>query len=174
MEAVADGAEDLVRAGGGFPSRRVVVERDQHVRPAEIGSLAERCGLPAGQGGAAGSQADVAARVGQDDGDRVEWSFHDDGCCASTEVITGVVEAEQQVALVVCAGGGAVQVFRYVRVGAGAGAADETGERPLLVVDGQHDPVSEVIDEGPAGGDSGQPGGLDRVVWTAVAAEVVG
>ena len=33
---------------------------------------------------------------------------------------------------------------------------------------------SEVIDERPAGGNAGQPGGLDRVVRMAKAAEVIG
>ena len=79
MQAVADGAEDVVRADGGLAARRVVVERDEDACPAEIGGAGERFGLPAGQGGAAGSQADVVAWIGQGDGDRVEGSFHDDG-----------------------------------------------------------------------------------------------
>ena len=43
---------------------------------------------------------------------------------------------------------------------------------PVLVVDRQHDPVPEVIDERSAGTDTGQPGGLDRIVVVAAAAEV--
>lgn len=72
MEAVADGAEDVVGADGGFAARGVVVERDEDSCPAEVGGVGERFGLAGGQGGAAGGQADVAAGVGQGDGDRVE------------------------------------------------------------------------------------------------------
>ena len=49
-------------------------------------------------------------------------SFHDDGRCAVSEVPTPMVEAEQQVTFLVCAGLGAVQVFRYGGAGAGSGA----------------------------------------------------
>src|SRR5207245_7908966 len=38
----------------------------------------------------------------------------------------------------------------------------------------QHDPVAEVVDERAAGGDAGEPGGLDRVIVVAEGAEVAG
>ena len=88
--------------------------------------------------------------------------------------VAGLVQAEQQVAFLVAAGLGAVEVFRDVRAGTGAGAADEPGECAALVVDREHDPVPEVVDERSAGGEAGEPGGLDRVVVVAEAAQVVG
>ena len=114
---------------------------------AKVGGAAERGGLAAGQGGAAGSQSCVMARICQSDGDRVEGSFHDDGGGAAGEVIARVVKPEQQVTLLIGAGRRSVQVSRYVRASAGADATDEPGEVSLLVVDRQHDPVPEVIDE---------------------------
>ena len=41
-------------------------------------------------------------------------------------------------------------------------------------MDREHDPVPEVVDERAAGGDAGEPGGLDRVVVVAEDAEVAG
>ena len=114
---------------------------------AKVGGAAERGGLAAGQRGAAGSQSGVMAWVGQGDGDRIEGSFHDDGGGAAGEVIARVVKPEQQITFLIGAGRRSVQIFRYVRASAGADATDEPGEVSLLVVDRQHDPVPEVIDE---------------------------
>jgi hypothetical protein len=113
LQAVAEGPEDVVGADGSLAACRVVVEGDEDPGLAKIGGAAERCGLAAGQGGAAGGQAGVVVRVGQDDGDRVEGSFCDDGGGAVGEVTTGVVKSEQQVTFVVGAGGWSVQIFRY-------------------------------------------------------------
>ena len=77
-----------------------------------------RRGLLAGQGGAAGGQAGVLAGVGEGDGDGVERPFGDDRDRAPGEGGAGLVQAEQQVALLVGGGLGAVEVFRDVRAGA--------------------------------------------------------
>ena len=140
MQPTADRAEDVVGADGGLAAGLVVVERDEDAGAAEVGGLREDSGLPAGQGGAAGRQAGVAAGICQGDGDGVEGAFHDDRCCAAGEQVAGLVEAEQQAAFVVAAGLGAVQVLRDLRAGSGAGAAEEPCDVPVLVMDGERDP----------------------------------
>ena len=92
------------------------------------------------------------AGVGGGDGDGVEWSFHDDGGGFAGEGRAGVVQPEQQAAFLVCGGLGAVEVFRHVWAGARVGASDEPGGHAAGVVDGEHDPVPEDVDEGAAGG----------------------
>ena len=114
---------------------------------AKVGGAAERGGLAAGQRGAAGSQSGVMAWVGQGDGDRIEGPFHDDGRSAAGQVTARLVKPEQQVTFLIGAGRRSVQIFRYGGTSAGAGAADEPGEVPVLVVDRQHDPIPEVIEE---------------------------
>jgi hypothetical protein len=174
LQPAADRAEDAVGADGGLAAGLVVVERDEDAGAAEVGGLREDSGLPAGQRGAAGRQSGVAAGICHGDGDGVEGSFHDDRRCAAGEQIARLVEAEQQAAFLVAAGLGAVQVLRDPRPGSGAGAAEEPRDVSALVMDREHDPVPEVVDERAAGGDAGEPGGLDRVVVVAEGAEVAG
>jgi hypothetical protein len=54
------------------------------------------------------------------------------------------------------------------------GASDEPGGHAAGVVDGEHDPVPEGVDEGAAGGWFGEPGCLDLAVVVAEAAQVIG
>ena len=70
--------------------------------------------------------------------------------------------------------GGPPQVLRDLRGGSRAGAAEEPRDVPVLVMDREHDPVPEVVDEASAGGDAGEPGCLDRVVVVAEGTEVAG
>ena len=121
-----------------------------------------------------GASPAMLAGVGDGDGDGVERPFGDDGDGAPGEGGAGLVQAEQQVAFLVGGGLGAVEVFRHVRPGIGAGAAGEPGQGAAGVVDGEHDPVPEPVDEGAAGGAGGEPGGLDHVVVVAEAAQVAG
>jgi len=44
----------------------------------------------------------------------------------------------------------------------------------VLVVDGQHDPVPEVVDERAVGGAAGEPGRLDVAIGVPEAAQVPG
>ena len=161
-------------ADGGFASCGVGVERDEDSGAGQVGGLAELGGLLAGECGAAGCQPGVTAGVSDADGDGVEGAFHDDGDGSPGEIGAGLVQAEQQVALLVGGGLGAVEVFRRVRPGVGAGAAGEPGEHAGGVVHGEHDPVPEPVDEGSAGGAGGEPGCLDRVIMVAEAAQVAG
>ena len=55
-----------------------------------------------------------------------------------------------------------------------AGAAEEPRDVSALVMNRQHDPVAEVVDERAAGGDACESGGVDRVVVVAEGAEVAG
>ena len=174
LEFAGERAEDAVGADGGLASCRVGIERDDDPGAGQVGGLAEQSGLLAGQGCAAGCQPGVPTRVGDGDGDGVERSFHDDGDSSPGEGGTGLVQAEQQVALLVGGGLGAVEVFRYVRPGTGAGSACEPGERAGRVMHGEYDPVPEPVDEGSAGGAGGEPGGLNRVVVMAEVAQVAG
>ena len=173
LQSAADRAED-VKARTAALRPAVVVERDEDSGAAEVGGPRENGGLLAGQGGAAGCHAGVVAGVCHGDGDGVEGAFHDDRRCAAGEQIARLVEAEQQAAFLVAAGLGAVQVLRDLRGGSWAGAAEESRDVPLLVMDREHDPVPEVVDERAAGGNAGEPGGLDRVVVVAEGAEVAG
>ncbi len=161
-------------ADGGFASCGVGVERDEDSGAGQIGGLAELGGLLAGEGGAAGCQPGVMAGVGDADGDGVEGAFHDDRDRSLGEIGAALVQAEQQVAFLVGGGLGAVEVFRCVRPGVGAGAAGEPGEHAGGVVHGEHDPVPKPVDEVSAGGAGGEPGCLDRVIMVAEAAQVAG
>ena len=121
LEVAGERAEDAVGADGGFASGGVGVERDDDPGAGQVAGLAEQGGLLAGQGGAAGGQAGVLAGVGEGDGDGVERPFGEDRDRAPGEGGAGLVQAEQQVALLIGGGLGAVEVFRYVRAGARGG-----------------------------------------------------
>ena len=96
------------------------------------------------------------------------------GVAPRGEQIARLVEAEQQAAFLVAAGLGTVQVLRDLRAGSGAGAAEEPRDVSALIMDREHDPVPEVVDERASGGKPGEPGGLDRVVVVTEGAEVIG
>ena len=130
MQFAGERAQDAVGAGGGFASGQVVVEGDEDSGTGQVGGRGERGGLPAGEGGAAGRQPCVPARVGDGDGDGVERAFGDDGNGAAGKLAACPVQAEQQVAFPVGRGLRAVEVFRDAGAGARAGAADETGDVP--------------------------------------------
>jgi hypothetical protein len=114
------------------------------------------------------------AGICQGDGDRVEGAFHDDRRCAADKQIARLVEAEQQAAFLVAAGLRTVQVLRDLPAGPGAGAAEEPRDVPALIMDREHDPVPEVVDEFSSVGEAGEPGRLDRVVVATEGAEVIG
>ena len=94
MQADADGPEDVVGTDGGLAAGRVVIEGDKDTCLVKIGGAAERGGLSAGQGGAAGSQSGVLVWIGHGHGDRVEGPFHDDRDGAASEVTARVVKPE--------------------------------------------------------------------------------
>src|SRR3984957_1939500 len=52
--------------------------------------------------------------------------------------------------------------------------ADEPGDRSVVVVHGEYDPVPEDVDERSPGGLFGDSGGLDVVIAVSQAAQVVG
>src|SRR6266568_4716244 len=84
------------------------------------------------------------------------------------------MQAEQQVTFRVGGGLRAVQVPRNDWPGFRVRSADETGDHAVLAADGEHDAVTEVVNESSAGGPAGQPCCLDRPVTVAQVAEVVG
>jgi hypothetical protein len=83
------------------------------------------------------------------------------------------MEPEEEVALLVLAGLWAVEVLRNLGGRAGARPADESGDLPVGGPDGQHDPVTELIDEGSAGGPAGEPCSFDFLLGVSVGQQVV-
>jgi hypothetical protein len=69
--------------------------------------------------------------------------------------------------------GGGVEVLRDFRGSAWACPAGESRDLAVLVADGEHYPVAEVVDERAMGGTAGQAGRLDLVVGAAGGAQVV-
>src|SRR5579871_4259892 len=104
--------------------------------------------------------------------DRVEWAFHEDGCGAGLEGFSSLMEPEEEVALLIVGGLRAVEVLGDVGGGAGTRPADESGEPAVGGVDGQHDPVAELIDEGPAGGPASEPGRFDCLLGVSGSQQV--
>jgi len=84
-----------VGADGGLASGRVGVERDEDPGAGHVSGTAEYRSLPNGQGGAAGRESRVPARVGDRDGDGVERALHNDGDGPLREVRARTVQAEQ-------------------------------------------------------------------------------
>jgi hypothetical protein len=119
----------------------------------------------------------VAAVAGEGDGDGVDGAFDEGGGGAGGERGAAFVEAEQLRALGEQVSVGGVEVLGARLAGraiggvvGGVAAGDEAVDVSVGAVDGEDEPVPELVDEPPGGGDAAEAGGEDFLVGDAVPA----